>query len=450
MKIIVIGDIILDTNYYCNTTRTAPEANIPVYNVVCTKNILGGAGNVAINLQNIKCDIEIVSVVGSDYAGSIIQSLLADCNIKNQIIIENDRKTTHKNRVFCNNTIINRYDIEDTFFISCKNEEYIINYVKSIPNVDAIIFSDYNKGCLTKLVCEEIITYANSKDIFTFVDPKPKDVLKYKYCFCLKLNQAEGEAITGKTLKNDILNQLKAQIECKSIILTCGENGLYVDTVEQHIVNNTPIDVIDVTGCGDTVLVVSAYMYLKTKNMIKACKVANYVARKCVSIIGNHQINLSDIDEFIDTIIMDNETYKLANLNLKNIVFTNGCFDVIHSAHIKLLQFAKRLGDTLIVAINSDTSVKRLKGELRPINNIQERCNLLLNLGFIDHIIIFNDYTPLNILSILKPNIIVKGGDYNRDNIIGKEYANEIVIYDYITGLSSTNTIRKIQSDAYN
>jgi D-beta-D-heptose 7-phosphate kinase/D-beta-D-heptose 1-phosphate adenosyltransferase len=442
MKIIVIGDIILDTNHICNTTRNAPEANIPVYNIIDTNNILGGAGNVAKNLQNLGCNVEIISVIGNDYAGSLITNLLGENEIKNTIFIEN----TQKNRVFCNNILINRYDIEDTHDISSENEENIMQYIQSLSDIDAIIFSDYRKGVLTTRVCKELIAYSRCKNIFTFVDPKPAGVMKYKNCFCMKLNLLEGETISGKKSKNDIMQYVKSHIDCQHIILTCGENGLYVDSVEHHIYNNFPVNVVDDTGCGDTVLVVVAYMYLKTRDILNSSKIANYIARKCVSVIGNHQISELDINEFIDTIILDKETNKLIQLSKmhKNIVFTNGCFDVIHSAHIKLLQFAKKLGDILVVGVNSDSSVKRLKGEHRPINDISERSNLLQNLGIVDYIIIFDDDTPANILSILKPHTIIKGGDYTKDSIVGGKYAKEIVIYHYINGISSTNTIRKI------
>jgi D-beta-D-heptose 7-phosphate kinase/D-beta-D-heptose 1-phosphate adenosyltransferase len=446
MKIIVIGDIILDTNHICNTTRNAPEANIPVYNIIDTNNILGGAGNVAKNLQNLGCNVEIISVIGNGYAGSLITNLLGENEIKNTIFIENTRKTTQKNRVFCNNILINRYDIEDTHDISSENEENIMQYIQSLSDIDAIIFSDYRKGVLTTQVCEELITYSRCKNIFTFVDPKPTDVIKYKNSFCLKLNLLEGETISGKKSKNDIIQYVKSQIKCNHIILTCGENGLYVDSIEYHIYNNFPVNVVDVTGCGDTVLVVVSYMYLQTRDILKSSKIANYVARKCVSVIGNHQISNSDINDFIDTIILDSETHKLTKLSAmsKNIIFTNGCFDIIHSAHISLLQFAKKLGDILIVGVNSDSSVKRLKGQMRPINDITERCNILKNLGIIDYIIVFEDETPLSILSVIKPNIIVKGGDYMKENIVGKEYANEIVLYDYINNVSTSITINKI------
>lgn len=446
MKIIVIGDIILDTNHHCNTTRNAPEANIPVYNVINTDNILGGAGNVAKNLHKLDCIVEIISVIGNDYAGSYIQKLLTDNDIKNTLFIDNCRKTTQKNRIFCNSVLVNRYDIEGTHDISVEFEWQIIQYIKSIVDMDAIIFSDYNKGVLTHRICEELIAYANANNILTFVDPKPAGVIKYKNCFCLKLNLVEGENISGKKSKNDILKFLKTYFQCRHIILTCGENGLYVDSINQHIYNNFPINVVDVTGCGDTVLVIVAYMYLKTGDIIKSSKIANHVARKCVEVIGNKEINKMDLDDYIDIILLDTEIHKIVSLTQlgKDIIFTNGCFDIVHSAHIKLLQYAKKIGDILIVALNTDDSIKKLKGETRPINNINDRCDFLLSLGIVDYIIIFNDDTPEKILSYLKPNKIVKGGDYKKEEIIGGKYADEIIIYDYISGCSSTNIINRI------
>jgi D-beta-D-heptose 7-phosphate kinase/D-beta-D-heptose 1-phosphate adenosyltransferase len=172
------------------------------------------------------------------------------------------------------------------------------------------------------------------------------------------------------------------------------------------------------------------------------------VAGKCVGTIGNYTAQKSDLNEFIDVIIFDDEVEKIKTIGnmKKKIVFTNGCFDVIHSGHIRLLQFSKKQGDILVVGLNTDESITKFKGQSRPINNIEERCELLKNLGFIDYIIIFNDDTPIKILSLLQPDLLVKGGDYTKDNIIGKEYAKDIAIYDYINGLSSTNTILKIKT----
>jgi D-beta-D-heptose 7-phosphate kinase/D-beta-D-heptose 1-phosphate adenosyltransferase len=221
---------------------------------------------------------------------------------------------------------------------------------------------------------------------------------------------------------------------------------MYIDDLTNHIEHKCLKNRVDVTGCGDVVLSVFTYIYLKKNDVIDSCEIANYVAGKCVESVGNYPVSLSDIDEYIDCVIFDHETVKIESIKKNNnsIVFTNGCFDVIHSAHIRLLQFSKKRGDILVVGLNSDESVKRFKGNTRPINNIQERCELLKNLGVVDYIIIFDDDTPSNILKLLRPNVLIKGGDYTKDSIIGKEFADEIIIYNYIQGVSSSNTIRKI------
>jgi D-beta-D-heptose 7-phosphate kinase/D-beta-D-heptose 1-phosphate adenosyltransferase len=448
MKIIILGDVLLDINYYCNTTRFAPEANIPVYNTLNMQYILGGASNVAKNIAAFGCHVEMISVIGDDSIGLQIKTMLDEDKIQSKLFVDNKRKTTQKNRIFYNNDLVTRYDIEDIDYINSDFENKIIEHVKKQNDIDAIIFSDYGKGFLTKKICETIIEYSNVNKILTFVDPKTIDAIKFKGCFCFKSNLPEGEVLTGKKNVSEIIEEMKQKFECNHVILTCGENGMYVNSHNNHIYHKSKLPVVDVTGCGDVVLSVLTYCYLQTADIIYSSKVANYVAGKCVCVIGNYTVAFSDLNEFVDIIINDNdeEKIKLIKNTDKKVVFTNGCFDVIHSAHIRLLQFSKKQGDILVVGLNTDESIKRFKGDSRPINNIEERCELLKNLGFIDHIIIFNDDTPEKILSLLKPNVLIKGGDYTKESIIGKEYADQIIIYNYIDGLSSTNVIKKIRN----
>lgn len=446
MKIIVLGDVLLDINYYCNTSRMAPEANLPVYNTLNTEYLLGGAANVAKNLVMLNCDVELLSVIGDDYSGLKLKQIIQNHEIKTSLYIDTNRKTTQKHRIFDKEKLVNRFDIEDTINIDESLCNEIINYIKLSEKPDAIVFSDYAKGFLTKNLCESIIEYSNNNRILTFVDPKTKDAIKYKDCFLFKLNLLEGEIVSGKISKNDILETIKNIIQCRHLILTCGETGMYVDSLSNHVFHKSKLPVVDVTGSGDIVLSVITYMYLKTKDVLHSSKISNYVAGKCVQKIGNYVVEPSDLIEYIDVVIQDNEFEKIKGLCEfnKRIVFTNGCFDIMHSAHLKLLQFSKTQGDILIVGLNSDNSIKRLKGDSRPINNIEERCEFLKNLNFIDYIIIFDDDTPLRILSLLKPDVIVKGGDYTKETVIGREHAKEVVIYNYINGLSTTNLVKKI------
>jgi D-beta-D-heptose 7-phosphate kinase/D-beta-D-heptose 1-phosphate adenosyltransferase len=219
--------------------------------------------------------------------------------------------------------------------------------------------------------------------------------------------------------------------------------------VYNKISHKKKFDTIDTTGCGDIVFSVIIYGFVNNLNLLKTSEIANYIAGKSSECMGNYKISINDIEEFTNIIIYDYDIETIKNIRKykKNIIFTCGCFDIIHSAHIKLLNFAKSQGDMLIVAINSDNSVKKLKGNTRPTNNIKERCELLLTLNIVDNIIIFDKDTPKDILNILKPDLFVKGGDYNKEElvkIIGDEYKDKIILYDYHENLSSTKTINKI------
>jgi D-beta-D-heptose 7-phosphate kinase/D-beta-D-heptose 1-phosphate adenosyltransferase len=204
--------------------------------------------------------------------------------------------------------------------------------------------------------------------------------------------------------------------------------------------------VVDVTGSGDLVLALLTHLYLTTKYMYMSCQIANNIAGKGVGVIGNYVLSQKDIDDFVEPILYDTMPDKIATIRQmhKNIVFTNGCFDIVHSAHIRLLQFCKKHGGVFVVGLNSDESIKRIKGSSRPINHITERCEMLMNIGIVDYIIVFNEDTPSQILRCLRPNIIVKGGDYTKENVIGREYVDEVILYEYKNGLSTTNTICKI------
>jgi D-beta-D-heptose 7-phosphate kinase/D-beta-D-heptose 1-phosphate adenosyltransferase len=226
---------------------------------------------------------------------------------------------------------------------------------------------------------------------------------------------------------------------------------MYFNTFENHI-RHSPlrsIKVVDVTGCGDIVLCVLVYIFLKSYDLYKACKIANFIAGKAVGVIGNFQISINDISEaekhLENKILFCTDTDKIKRLSLvENLVFTNGCFDIIHSAHIRLIKYAKTLGEVLVLGLNSDKSVKIIKGDKRPINSQQERAELLANLDWVDYIIIFDDTTPYSVLQNLKPSIIVKGGDYEIDKIVGKEFTKKVVLFDYVENCSTTKVIEKI------
>jgi D-beta-D-heptose 7-phosphate kinase/D-beta-D-heptose 1-phosphate adenosyltransferase len=470
MKVIVIGDIMIDINYFSKIERCAPEsAEIPIHDIYETTYILGGASNVAQNLCNLNVDVELVSVIGKDIYGKKIQKLLEEKNIKHKLFLDSSRKTTQKNRIFNNNKLNVRYDIEEKTPIHHELQANIFEYIKSKKDVSAIVISDYDKGVLHFDLTKEIIDYANLNNILTFVDPKVNNYLKYQNCFCFKPNLIESEIISGKKDIYEIMVFLQENIKTNHLIITCGKDGIIVNDIDTVIKHPDEVNVVDVTGSGDIVLSVLVYVYLFIcKDMVIASKIANYIAGIGVSVVGNYVINMNDINNYLcvnnickseinnitnnsnNKVIYDLDYNKILDIKSRHkhnkITFTNGCFDILHSAHIKLLQFAKSCGDILVVGLNSDESIKRLKGESRPINLIDERSVILSLFDFIDYIIVFNDDTPLNIIKTLQPNIIVKGSDYKKENVVGKEYVDEIVLFDFINNKSSSLVINKIKN----
>lgn len=458
MNIIIIGDIMIDINYQSEVNRNAPEADIPIYNILNKNYILGGAANVAFNLKNLGTNIELIGLIGNDSYGNIIKDLLHTNQIKNNLFIDNERNTTQKNRIFLKNQLQVRYDIENINDVSNIIQEEIIEYVINKRNIDAIIFSDYDKGFITEHLCQTIINYANNNNIPTFIDPKIKNYLKYKNCFLFKPNINEAEKITNETNLDKIIEVINTKIMCKNLLITRGKEGMILNSTTNKIEHDSIINLIDVTGAGDIVMSVLVYIYLKDNDLLKACKIANYIAGKSVNVVGNYSVTKNDIIQYEQLINQNNNIHskiiydyeinkiqKISN-NHKNIVFTNGCFDILHSGHIKNLQFSKKNGDILVVGLNSDESIKKLKGPERPINDINERSTILSLFNFVDYIIIFSEDTPFSVLKILKPHILVKGSDYKIENIIGSEFVEKVILFDYIDGKSSTNIIKKIKN----
>jgi D-beta-D-heptose 7-phosphate kinase / D-beta-D-heptose 1-phosphate adenosyltransferase len=474
--ILVIGDLMLDTYHYCTTTRKAPEVDLPIYKIHDTKHVLGGASNVANNLANIfqekDYDIVLVSLIGNDEAGSTIKTMLSNTNIITKLYCAPQHTTTQKVRLIHENKIVGRHDFESSEKLSYELETTIYNYVTSLPNVSCIVFSDYAKGVLTQQLCAGLIAYANRQHIPTFVDPKPFQANKYANCFCLKPNLQEAIQISGITeLCPELFTNLTDNLKCQHLVVTFDKQGMYLDNINQHIQNDyQETEVANVVGCGDVVLAILVYIYITTLDIHRACRIANYVATtKTIRSIGNYHISNEDIQEAIEweqqihgklttlsslsssssqtiheKVVYDHEVDKLQVIsNMPDIVFTNGCFDIVHPAHLKIIKYAKSLGKTLVLGLNSDSSIKQLKGESRPIHNEAERIEFLSELDWIDYIVVFYDTTPYNILKTIRPKIMVKGGDYNIDQVIGNEFVDRVVLFDYIENYSTTKTIQR-------
>ena len=450
MQIVVFGELMIDKYFYSITNRMAPEANIPIYKIENSNIKLGGAANVAINLSNL-CSVEFVSVIGNNTNLDEIEKILNENNIKFTFFKEN-RESIIKNRIVCDNKIVNRFDIEDTFIINKNTKDDIYEYINSrISSIDGLVISDYNKGIISTDLCINLINLCNKYSIKTFIDPKINDINKYKNCTLLKPNYKEALLMLNvdDCISNEELaKKLFEKIGCKYLLITNGEFGMFGysnDYIE--IKHDSKIDVIDVTGAGDVVISILTYIFLLTNDFVCSIRIANYVAGKSVKSIGNYKFSIKDIKEYFK-VIYSNQTSLISNISKihKNIVFTNGCFDIVHIGHLKLLNFAKSKGDVLILGINSDSSIKKIKGDSRPINNEKDRIEFLFLLNIVDYIIIFDEETPYNIIKNLKPKVLIKGGDYKIENVVGREFADEVILYDLVPDKSTSLIINRIKN----
>ena len=476
INVIVIGDIILDINYLSTITRNAPEAkHIPVHKIHNVEHILGGAANVAFNLTRLGINVELISCIGgneNDHNLKKIVEILNEKNVNFKLFTDKNKKyITTKNRIIHHNNMCARYDIEDDADINKDISNDIISYVQSKVNTNAILISDYNKGVITDYLCSKVINYCNERGIYTFIDPKIKNIYKYKNCFCFKPNMNESIALTKTTNITNMFSEIKKSLNNTHTIITDSENGLYVDDVSNHVTHDKKISLVDVTGAGDVVISVLLYCFLSfNKDILTAAAIANYIGGKSVQVLGNYTICLKDIEEGYNASILkhhenqppmsiisilelptkkilvdaDVEELQKFNNNNLNIVFTNGCFDIVHSGHLKLLNYCRNKGGIVIVGLNSDQSVKNLKGNSRPINTASERGEFLLSLNMVDYVVIFNDDTPYNIINAIRPKTLVKGGDYCKENVVGSDLVEDVFIFDYLENKSSSLIINKI------
>lgn len=457
MNILILGDVMLDIQHHSIVKRACPEnPHVSVHFVEETKYILGGAANVASNLAQVGANVYILSFVGDDFAGQKIKELLQKTRVEFYFLEEKGKKTTQKTRIFEGDELKARFDIEDTDYINERSVNFVLQSVCSSEiKYDAILFSDYNKGFLEPRLCEEIIKYANAKGIPTFVDPKVRDVHKFSQCFCFKPNFIEASTITANTSIQSIFLSLFQKLECKNIVLTHGSHGIYCNSEESHCFTFLERSLVkDVTGAGDIVLAVLVFAFIVTNNLQIAAEVANKMATLSVQHLGNYIINKEALRKQLFLSLMHKNGNKMIcegdlpllreSLQDQTIVFTNGCFDILHSAHLQNLKFARAQGDVLIVGLNSDSSVKKLKGQDRPINGEDERSLSLSLLDSVDYIVIFEDTTPYEIIQTLKPDILVKGSDYQGKTVIGAELVREVRFFPYVPNHSSSLIVSKI------
>ncbi len=463
-KILVIGDLMIDEYLWGNCERISPEAPVQIVDIKKETTVLGGAGNVISNLIALGSNVEVLSVIGDDEVGLLVKAMLTKQGAKASLVEQKGRKTSRKTRLMASHSQVVRYDKESKNNISVQSVKLLYEkFQEKINSYDIVLLSDYNKGVLTSELLEKVITYANKKGKKVLVDPKGSDFTKYKGAYLLTPNKKEAEFASGIKIENetdlkDALTKLKNEVSLAVSVITLSENGIAI--LEDDKVNVKPTvarEVYDVTGAGDTVLASLGFALSLGCDISTSVEFANLAAGVVVGKIGSATASLDEIEEYqaslhkssIELHIKSFEQIEKISTRLKKqnkkVVFTNGCFDILHKGHVSYLNTAKSFGDVLILGLNSDASVKRLKGENRPINTQDDRAYILSALECVDYVVIFDEDTPYELIKLVQPDILVKGADYEGKEVVGSDIAKQTKLVTFVDGKSTTKTIEKIQ-----
>ena len=404
-NILVIGDLMIDHYLWGSCERISPEAPVQVVDIAKETTVLGGAGNVINNLKVLGAQVSVASVIGDDEVGEELLAMLENIAVDSSTIIKQPkRKTSKKSRIIATNQQVLRYDKESKEEITQSSQKLIVaSLEKNIEKYAAIILSDYGKGVLTDSLCQQIISLANSYDVKVLVDPKGEDFTKYSGAYLLTPNKKEAQLatkieITDERSLTQALLALKKDASLSISLITLSEDGIAIYDSTLKKFPTVAKEVFDVTGAGDTVIASIAFALSSKKTIEESIAFANLAAGVVVGKIGSATVSIDEIVEYeaslhksqsdahIKSFDEINTIVKRAQRNGKKIVFTNGCFDILHVGHVKYLQIAKSFGDILIVGLNSDASVSRLKGKDRPINIAEDRAYLLAALEAVDFV----------------------------------------------------------------
>jgi len=460
-RILVIGDVILDYSINGEISGLSAEAPIMTFREHDSRYALGGAANVALNLKYANQDVVLLSVVGADNNAETVKALLHEEDLLlDGIIIDSKRKTTIKKRFYTkHNQQIFRSDLEDLFDICGDIEEALISKISEyITSVDLVVLSDYSKGTLTRSLINKTVEIAHENGKKVVVDPKDSDFTKYAYCDILKPNKKELAAMVNKNSMSfeDIIVGSKVICEKnnhETIVVTLGEDGMFCccNNGESFKLDANKVDCLDVSGAGDTAISYLAVGIASGMNLQESLVLANAAAGRKVTKKGAVPVNYIELLYPSKRIEIEQIGLLRQALTDKKIVFTNGCFDLLHAGHIYSLTKSKALGNVLVVGVNSDESVKRLKGETRPVIPLEERIQMLEALSCVDYIIPFDDDTPLEIIEALKPSILVKGSDYKDKIVVGtdivKANGGEVKYIEMYKGLSTSDIVKRIKEN---
>ncbi|MFK7863493.1 MAG: bifunctional D-glycero-beta-D-manno-heptose-7-phosphate kinase/D-glycero-beta-D-manno-heptose 1-phosphate adenylyltransferase HldE [Pseudohongiellaceae bacterium] len=461
-KLLVVGDIMLDRYWHGDASRVSPEAPVPVVKVENQEDRPGGAGNVALNIAALGSAATLVGIIGNDETGNELRSRLEAAGVYCDFLCSEDKPTITKLRVVSQHQQLIRIDFEEAFqpadVVDLKAK---VNAL--IDKAQVMVLSDYAKGALQDI--PDLIQLARSKNIPVIADPKGSDFSKYRGATLITPNLSEFEAVVGHCEhEQELVDKgllLVKDLGLDAMLITRGEHGMTLirpDSPELHLPARAQ-EVFDVTGAGDTVISVLASALAAGDNLADATALANVAAGLVVGKLGTAAISGPELRRAIlaeqgsGRGVMTSEQLKIAVEDAKahgeKIVFTNGCFDIIHAGHVGYLAEARKLGNRLIVAINDDGSVKRLKGPGRPINPVDRRAAVLAGLEAVDWVVSYSEDTPEKLLESIQPDILVKGGDYTIDQVVGgsyvESYGGEVKALEFLDNCSTSAIVEKMQ-----
>ena len=461
-RVLVVGDVMLDRYWYGQSNRISPEAPVVVVNINQEEIRLGGAGNVAANVAALGAKALLMGLIGEDQDGIQMQSLLQQNNIDSHLLKLPGIKTIVKNRVVSRQQQMIRLDFESSYG-NWATQQFNATYRKLLSDVDVVILSDYGKGTLVEI--EQLIDGARQKGVPVLVDTKGQDFEKYRRATAITPNLHEFEAVVGPCPQvSDIESKgelLRQSLDMQAVLVTRSEKGMSLMAKEQsplHIPTEAK-EVFDVTGAGDTVIATLSVALASGFSLSQAAALSNKAAGVVVSKLGTAVISIDELNQLAQqtekpvSIYTESELKTIirkAQSESLTIVMTNGCFDILHPGHIDYLEKARALGDMLFVAVNDDESVKRLKGDSRPINPLDSRMKMLAALACVNGVVAFSDDTPESLYCHLLPDILVKGGDYEVHQIAGAECVlknnGKVMALDFLEGYSSSEIIKKIKN----
>ncbi len=468
IRCLVVGDLMLDEYLWGKAERISPEAPVQVVDVIREELRLGGAGNVVHNLAALGAQVSVCSVVGDDTNGRELLGQFGHQAIDTgAIFIDPERRTSRKTRVVASHQQIVRIDRESRDPLPAAIEQQLCSWITChAGEYSVVVLSDYKKGVLTHGVISAAIKAATAAGIPVLVDPKGTDYIQYAGATLLTPNRKEAEAASGIVISDGeslahAAHAIMSLAGLSHLLITRSEEGMSLFSREGETVHIPTVarEVFDVSGAGDTVLATLALGIAAGMGMAESARLANVAAGIAVGKLGTSIVTPQEIIDTVSLSHKDSHT-KIKSCDVlvplitaekgrgKRVVFTNGCFDLLHAGHVKYLQKARSRGDLLILGLNRDASVRRLKGEKRPLIDQEERAHLMAALDCISYVVLFEEDTPLELITALKPDILVKGGDYSLDGVVGRDVVEanggRVELVQFVDGKSTTNIIERV------